>query len=178
MEKAILRIATLGFGCGLGAGLLLALSLPRAVAAYDHLSGMVCQPALPTSAHTYVTQAYGSWIENNHATNAATFVCPLPDYTDLPATEISSINVNVYDGSVNAGVVARACAWSGDDDSTTSCGTSSSTGNAATGPFTLSLDLDFSGNYVFDSGETAYAYVALPDLDISVSRLNSIYVEN
>ncbi len=180
MKVAMASIATIGFGCGLAAGLLLALSPGRAAAAYEYVPGMVCQPSDPSSAHTYLTQAYGSWIENSHATNSATFVCPVPDYTDLPATTISAIYVSVYDGSASKSVSVRACAWDGAGEQTASCGVSISTGDASTGHASLSPSLySFEDSaYIFDAGETGYVYVSLPDLDIYASRLNNIYVEN
>ena len=138
---------------------------------YERVTGTVCQPKYPTNYnHGYpVDSNVGAEAQNLDSSSNAHWICPVPDKTDIPIEDITTIKLLVYDGN-NDGtttvyqVWAKACAFTPSGGATCSSSTSKTMGTGYQ-PLTLS------GTQLnpLDADKTPYLYVSLPASDSGVN---------
>jgi len=170
-------------------GLILTTQLGESAAVYERIPGMRCQRSDSNHGHTFLTQTYGSWLENNTGSQQ-NYVCPIPSTQDLPLSDIATILIDVYDGNNDSTAVdplkavrIRLCSYSmsfsaGEIiDCDSELGISDGNPPSATFSGGQRLVID-SFDLQFDRGDNVYLYVRLPALDLSASRISSIYITN
>ena len=181
-------------GCattGLISGMIVGVFATRADAAYyERVTATACQVTDPDQEHQYpVWYVGGGYLANESSTTNTTFVCQIPDKTDLKQQLISKIEIDVYDGNNDSGkkIAVRACAFNAADTTSGSCDSwaysdNNGTNDNFTGWATLELS-DEGGNDKLDSlgtsGETAYLRGSIPPVDGTVrSKLTGLYFED
>jgi len=156
---------------GLFFGASFAFDITESGAIYERIAGIRCVRQ-DEHGYTYLSQSYGSWLENN--SNVAQFyACPMLSTSDLPLDNVVTVEVDVYDGSTSDSVLVRACSYIA-QSGFMACEPLDETGVAGTGADRLEPPLAT----LFDTGDTFYVRAKLPALGVSVSRISSIYVSN
>jgi len=160
---------------GLCFGICLAADTQESAAVYERVPGMRCFRHGEHS-YTYLAQTYGSWLENN-SWSKASYSCPIPSTEDLPLADVATVEVDVYDGNNDPDVYVqvKSCTYVAATGAV-QCDGYGQTDETSTFANRKRLSLTFDPE--FDDGDTFYLRVALPALDVSASKISSIYISD
>jgi hypothetical protein len=151
------------FVLGLCAG-----SAEEAQAYWERISASACQPLNPNSAHSYYIQDAHNYLQNT-ATTSASFVCPIPDSTNMPKSSITTLQVRVNNNSAGFNITGRACAFNAVTGGGGNCG---SPVNRGPGAHTMNLPT----TALQDANETPYIWISLPPINAgSASDIKYLY---
>jgi hypothetical protein len=165
-KDRIRKLITLATSGSFALGFLGAQAAPAAAAYFVRMSGTVCQPNWGNSQpHSYEVGSEGHGLTHDGTSTGQSFVCPVPDNTDISKTQINQLDVWVKDLNATWNVGVRACAFAASSMTNGSCSTFAYTSTPGITSAIIGEKLSPGLTELVVASETAYLWVDLPPVD-------------